>query len=326
MLKPLVEIEYAGKDVTRELAPMLLAASYTDHDHGQSDQIEVQLENVDGRWQRGWRPKPGDRLKLTLGYVGGIRMDRWLAGTIDEIEYAGPPDMVTIRALGTPITEALRTPHTASYEHLTLRQIAERLATPHKLKVMGTGQGLDVVLARVTQQEETDLAFLQRLANQWGLIVTVKAARLTIQPPEEERKAVLTLTPSDLTRYTIQERITKQYAAAEVAYHEPSQGEAVHRATASGDAPKPDVLKLNMRVENQAQADAIAEAALARSQRDRLRLSLELPGEPRLLAGLSLALAGFGTLDATYYIETVTHRVTREQGYVTSVEARGVTR
>jgi hypothetical protein len=326
VLTPLVRIEYEGKDVSRDLAPMLLSASYTDHDEGQSDQVEIQLENSAGRWNRTWRPKGGERVKLLLGYVGGRMMDQWRAATVDEIEYAGPPDTVTIRALVTGITQALRTAHTDSYEGLTLRQIAKKLADLHGLSIYGAGPGLDIPLARVSQQEETDIAFLRRLAGQWGLGLAIKEDRLIFQVPDEQQPPVLTLTPQQVTRYSIQERLTKAVQAAEVAYHDPDQGDpadAAHQSAALGDAgPKPDVLKLNVRVENQAQADAVADAALAEVNKDRFRLWLTLPGEPRLLAGLTVGLSGWGTLDGTYYIETARHQVTRSRGYETSVEAR----
>lgn len=326
VLTPLVRIEYQGKDVSRDLAPMLLSAGYTDHDEGQSDQVEIQLENSAGRWNRTWRPKAGERVKLLLGYVGGRTMDQWRVATVDEIEYAGPPDTVTIRALVTGITQALRTAHTESYEGLTLRQIAKKLADLHGLSIYGAGRGLDIPLARVTQQQETDLEFLRRLAKQWGLIVAIKEDRLIFQAPDEQQPPVLTLTPQQVTRYSIQERLTQAVQAAEVAYHDPDQGDpeqAAHQSAALGDAgPKPDVLKLNVRVENQAQADAVADAALTEANKDRFRLSLTLPGEPRLLASLTVGLQGWGTLDGTYYIETARHQVTRSRGYETSIEAR----
>lgn len=321
--QPLVQITYQGQDVTRELAPMLLAATYTDHDHGQSDEIELQLEDVAGRWRQRWRPKAGDRVRLALGYVGGRRMDQWVEGTVDEIEHAGPPSTVTIRALVSAITQALRSPKTEAYEGLSLRGIAERIAARHHLTVRGEVPA--ATLQYVLQHDESDLEFLQRLAETHGLIVTVKADRLTFQRADADRPSpppsVMTLRPEALSRWTLLEQMSKTVQAAEVRYHDPDG--ALHQGVVStSEVPSADVLRLSQRVETQAQADAVAEAALVQANKDRFRFTADLAGEPRLVAGLTVTLAGWGAYDADYYIETARHRVTRAAGYQTSIEAR----
>ncbi len=321
--QPLVQIVYQGKDVTRDLAPLLLAARYTDHDGRASDEIELQLEDVAGRWLRAWRPHPGDRVRLALGYVGGRRMDRWVEGTVDEIEHAGPPSTVTIRALVSPITQARRSPKTEAYEGLSLRGIAERIAGRHHLTVRGEVPTAPVQY--VLQQDESDLEFLQRLAETHGLIVTVKGNRLTFQRADADQPtggpSILTLRPADCSRWTLLEKMQGTVQAVAVSYHDPDG--ALHRGIVSTpDVPSADVLQLNQRVEHQAQADAVAEAALVAANKDRFRFTAELAGVPRLLAGLTITLAGWGSYDDEYYIETARHQVTRAAGYVTAIEAR----
>lgn len=326
--KPLVEITYQGQDVTRDLAPLLLSASYTDQDGGASDEIELQLEDVAGRWLRAWRPNPGDRVKLALGYVGGRRMDKWVEGTVDEIEHAGSPSTVTIRALVSAITQALRSPKTEAYEGLSLRGIADKIARRHDLQIVAapsSAAALQRPLQYVLQQDEGDLEFLTRLADEHGLIVSVKADKLVFQVPDANQPkggpSILTLRPEDLSRWTLLEKMQKTMQAVEVRYHDPD-GALHHGIVSTPDVPSADVLRVSQRVETQAQADAVAEAALVQANKDRFRFTAELAGEPRLLAGLTVTLAGWGSYDADYYIETARHRVTRAAGYVTSIEAR----
>jgi len=99
---------YAQKDVTSDLSACLLSLTYTDYLTGQSDELELELEDVDGRWKNAWYPGKGDTLTVALGWNGQDLVD---VGTfqIDEIEFAGGPSTVTIRALAAGIGKSLRT-------------------------------------------------------------------------------------------------------------------------------------------------------------------------------------------------------------------------
>ena len=44
---PKVIIKYEQKDITSDIQPYLLSVSYTDYLEGQSDEVQVELEDVD---------------------------------------------------------------------------------------------------------------------------------------------------------------------------------------------------------------------------------------------------------------------------------------
>ena len=60
-------IQYEQKDITADLKPYLLGISYTDYLGGQSDELQVDFEDADGRWLRAWYPDQGDALTLSVG-------------------------------------------------------------------------------------------------------------------------------------------------------------------------------------------------------------------------------------------------------------------
>ena len=67
---PAFELSYNGKSITADIARHALSVSYTDHLSGESDELDVELEDVDGRWLDGWYPDKGATLALKLGYRG----------------------------------------------------------------------------------------------------------------------------------------------------------------------------------------------------------------------------------------------------------------
>lgn len=100
-------------------------------------------------------------------------------------------------------------------------------------------------------------------------------------------------------------------AAAAAGYGEAATGT---RAEVSGR-----VLRREVRVETQEQAELRARALLLEANRLRVAGTLTLPGDPRLVAGVTLELEDMGRLSGRYLVQQSTHRVSRS-GYTTDVE------
>src|SRR5216683_3784632 len=62
-------LSYAGKNISADVSKMVIEITYTDHESHLSDEIEVQLEDRDKRWQGPWYPLQGDSLNLQIGYA-----------------------------------------------------------------------------------------------------------------------------------------------------------------------------------------------------------------------------------------------------------------
>ena len=158
-------IAYEQKNITADIKPYLLSISYTDYLGGMSDELQIDIEDVDGRWLNAWYPEQGDSLSLELGdqFTGLIKMGSF---EIAEIEYEHPPSVVSIKALSTGITKANRTLQPKAYEKTTLDKIVRTIAGRLKLSVTGTVAAIDI--ERVTQYQERDVEFLTRLAREYG--------------------------------------------------------------------------------------------------------------------------------------------------------------
>jgi hypothetical protein len=318
--RPLFRLVYAGRDITAHVTPYALSVSYVDHLHGESDQVEVVLEDADGRWRSAWYPQKGDQIELSLGHE-----DRGLRDCgifqVDEVELSGPPDQVHLRALATGVTKAARTTRSRAREATTLRAIVEDVARALDLVIVG--EVADIEVGRLTQLRETDLAFLGRVAAAYGHCFSVRGRQLVFHRLEalEASAEVLVLRRSDLLNYSLRDQSRTAYQAAEVRYQDPHSGE-LRRHVAAGEAGAPDALRLEVRAESPAQAEALAVAALAGASRRRVEGSVEFPGDARVVAGVRLGLLGLGRLDGTYTVQSSRHSVSRGAGYRTSCEVR----
>jgi Bacteriophage probable baseplate hub protein len=321
--KPLWLVTYEGRDITADLAPYLLSATYTDELRRHSDTVDLEFEDGDGRWRGAWFPSSGDRIELRIGYEGEPLLDCG-AFRVDEPELAGPPDQVTIRGLAATLAVDVRTRRHRSWENYTLAAIVDELAQEYGLEVSGTPP--DVTYRRITQRGETALQLLQRLAGRVGCAATIRGSRLVfVELLALERDAEpITIRRADLTRYQLKAKSHGTYQACEVQYYDPDTRETrTARMELPSDAaniePGADVLRRRVRVDSIEEAQRRATVLLEDANRLRGEGSLALEGDPRLCAGVMIDLQDMDRLGGLYTIHKSTHRTDR-RGYVTEIE------
>jgi phage protein D len=163
--QPAFELAYNGKASPPPASrPYVLAITYTDHLTGESDELDVELEDTAGA---GWMPGIPRRVPThpVLRFLGtaagqGGRLQR----RRDRIVRAA--FRVRMRGLATGVQDAVRTRKGRAYEKTTLAAIAQRIAKRHKMKLIGKVEALQI--DRATQYHESDLQFLARLAGEYG--------------------------------------------------------------------------------------------------------------------------------------------------------------
>lgn len=324
---PKMVVVYENKDITANVAPSLIELAYTDYMEGESDSVELVLEDADRRWQNGWYPQHGDTVSVQLGYADAPLLP---CGEfeIDEVELEGPPDIIRIKGLAAGVKRSVRTRNGRAYENTTLGDIAKTIAQRNKLTLEGK---IDPVkIDRITQVYETDLTFLKRVADAYGYSFAVRGKKLCFFKRSELKtaKPTLVIRRQDVTTYRFQDKVRGVVTAATVAYHDPktkkTKKATVKDKQAKGNAHSADELKLNVRAENEQQARLKADAALDRANEDQTGGSLTMPGQVKLLSGVNVRLEGFGVMDGKYTITRAQHRVTRSSGYGTDVELKRV--
>ena len=337
---PVFVLSYEQKNITSDITPYVRSVTYTDYLSGQSDELEVELEDADGRWARHWYPGQGDTLSLKIGYEAAPLLPCG-AFEIDEIEFAQPPATVSIRGLATGVKKSVRTRVGRAYENTTLAAIAQRIAKRNKLTL--TGKIRDIRIDRVTQYQERDVEFPTRLAREYGYAFKIVGSKLVFTELASLRDgdAVLTLTATDLISIRLRDKIKDIYQEAKVKYHDPKtkklvvygvkgdQVTEVGQTTVStkkqsGQSTSGDTLKLSTRSGSKAAAQAKAQAALDDANLQQTAGSLTVPGNPKLVAGTTFELADCGKLSGKYLVESARHRLDRGGGYVTELEVKRV--
>ncbi|MCW5223530.1 phage protein D [Verminephrobacter aporrectodeae subsp. tuberculatae] len=335
---PVFVLSYEQKNITSDITSYVRSVTYTDYLSGQSDEIEVELEDADGRWVRHWYPGKGNALSLRIGYQAAPLLPCGVF-EIDEIEFAQPPATVSIRGLSTGIRKSVRTRASRPFENTTLAAIAQRIARRNKLTL--TGKIRDIRIDRVTQYQERDVEFLTRLAREYGYAFKIVGRKLVFTELADLRdgSAVAILRATDLISIRMRDKIKDVYQEAKGKYHDPKSKKLVvygvkdgqvtevgqSRAGAkkqSGQSTSGDTLKLSSRG-SRAAVQAKTQAALAAANLQQTSGSLSLPGNPLLVAGTTFMLLDCGRLGGKYLVESARHRIDRG-GYVTELEVKRV--
>lgn len=182
-------------------------------------------------------------------------------------------------------------------------------------------ENVDSVFARVTQKQESDLAFLKRLATSNGYDFTVRGTELVFYARSalEAQPPVLTVARGNVERFAFENRTRLVNKAAQVAYQDPASRQLIIQSVAATDIPTGDTCKLTTRCENGQQAMLKAQAALNNGNVWFTNARLTLPGSTSLSAGNTIALSGWASFDGVYLIDTSKHSLSRRTGYSTEV-------
>lgn len=322
-------VEYQGRDITADIRASVLDITFTDELQGTSDTLDLRIHDADGVWRDDWFPATGDKISVALGWAGAPLLQ---CGTfvLDEPEFSGPPDIVTLKGVAVPPTTRVRSRRSRGFDALKLRDLVNQVAGDLGLQVVG--EPPDITYTRVTQRDETDLFFLRRLATEHGFAFSIRdsgqGGRLIFFEVAqlEAEDAALALDRTDLGSYRLTCATIGTYSAIAATYKDEATGALgnVRVNAAQGVTSSGDVLHRNLGLQKAANAQAMARAMLAEANRSARTGSLGFMGNPLAVSGVNVDLTGFAKLDGKYAIRKSTHRVDRRQTYTTDVEVTGV--
>jgi len=320
-------VTYNNKNITADIAKYLLSLTYSDKTEGESDEVSIELEDVDGHWQNSWYPEDGAALKVTIGRLNCGDFE------IDEIELKGPPDTVTIRGMATGIKNSLRTPKSDAHENKTLRQIAEKIATKNNFTIAGDIP--EITIGRVTQNKETDVAFLKRISGKYGVIFSVRGTVITFTDiyKLEGRNVSFSVDKTELSQYSIKDKSEGAAQNAKVKSKNSKKNEKVEtdlafdkftqenpQYTAQPKASGDDNVSYES-AENKQQGEAIAKKNMHLSISNLQEGSITMQFNPLACAGNNFTLTGLGKLSGKYHITASSHRIDRG-GAVSTLEIK----
>ncbi len=338
-----VEVAFGGVDITASIRPYLLSLTYTDQEAEEADDLQLQLQDREALWMEDWLAQAVDAASAArLSMDAVIVRENWLGdgkdvvlpcGTfeLDSVDASGPPAVVTIKGTALPFSAQIRqTRKSKAWEAYTLSGIAGEMAAACGMTLMYEA-ATDPFYQRVEQVDTSDIGLLSILCRQAGISLKATSRILVLfdQAAYEAKPTVLTLRRGDgsYTKYKLNVGTADtQYASCRVSYTAPS-GQCIS-ATAkiedyNEDAKNNQQLEITAKVSSAAEAKTLAEKLLRLHNKYAKTATFTLPGSPQLVAGVTVALEGWGAWDGKYLVTQAKHTV-GGSGYSVQVKLRKV--
>lgn len=250
---------------------------------------------------------------------------------LDSIVENGPPSTVTIKANSLPFSSQIRqTKISKAWESYHLSGIAKEMAKQNGMTCLYSAAS-DPYYARVEQYKVSDIDFLSKLCHDAG--ISLKATNNIVvlfdQAEYEKKSAVRTITKGDgtYTKYKLNTGTADtQYASCRVSYVN-GKGQCISAiatvADYKADAKNNQQLEISAKVESVAEAKALAAKCLRLHNKYENTVTFTLPGNPSLVAGVTVMLKGWGLWNGKYIIKQAKHTV-NGNGYTTQITLRKV--
>lgn len=162
------------RDITQNFSHRLISLTMTDKRGLEADQLDIQLDDSDGLLDL---PARGATLSLWLGWTG-TPLELKGNFTVDTIEFRGAPDTLTIRGCSADFRGKLNVRREQSWHDTTIGAIVNTIAQRNRLTASVAADLSSIAISHIDQSQETDAAFLTRLAERNGAFVSIKAGKV----------------------------------------------------------------------------------------------------------------------------------------------------
>lgn len=343
------------KDMTQHIAPDLLSLAYSDKETDESDELSLTLKDPYGLWAGTWTPDGGEKIEAYIcdGDVTGAEHSRLYCGKffVDSLSASGSPRVLNMRAVSIPLNKPIRRKlKTRAWEKTSLRDIAGAIAREAGMELLYDAQE-NPVYDRQDQKRESDLQFLSRLSREMGISLKVTDEKIAMfdQASYEKKTPVKTLSLklSPILSWSFESSQSEKYKSVTVAYRDPKQKKKGTAAGYNMDLEKtggkkssnpavmtctytdPDAndewqeYSLKRRAKSVSDAERLAKAKLRELNSRSVTGFISLVGDPALVAGVVVKVAGFGSFDGNFIVQEAVHNIS-SGGYTTSLSLRRV--
>lgn len=250
---------------------------------------------------------------------------------LDSVTASGPPAVISIKGTSLPFSAQVRqTKKSRAWEHYALSGLANEIAKANGMVCMYESES-GPFYSRVEQIKTSDIQFLETLCHNAGISLKATNRILVLfdQAAYESRAAIFTIRRGSgiYTKYKLNVGTADtQYASCRVSYVPPS-GKCIKGIARvedyKADAKSNQQLEITAKVDSKEEAKALAEKMLRLHNRYAKTAAFTLPGNPDLVAGVTVMLEGWGYWDGKYIVRQAKHTVDGS-GYTVQVKLRRV--
>lgn len=313
---PDFRIEFDANDATSTVRRYLSGITVRDQDGSELDTATVELAHS----PQIVIPKRGAGLEISLGYKN---QDVWpvFKGVINAIAIQGTPDKLFLKATGLALSDEkrLQGSETRSWNEKTLGEIASEIIEAAGFKARVHSRLSAIVLKRAMQNVQTDLEYLQALADHYGGFLKSDGETVALLPArsresasgKELAKVTVQKTP-DITEYGWTQEY-RNFAGTIAAFYQ-DDGKTLKVEQGSGNPKK----SLKHIYSSQAEAQAAVDEEVKRYETQSV-FTATLPGRD-IPVGSPLELKGFpDPVPGEFWVRSATHEY--GSGYRVRIEA-----
>ena len=217
-------VYFQGVDITSEIQNSISSLTYTDNSKNAVDDLEIILENQDGRWLKEWYPDENARLKVGILQTKH-EIPKFLdLGTFYVDEPTFSPNVLNLKCLALPLGENIRQQkNSVAWQKITLSELVNQIAVKHKMQSQLICD--DEYFERLDQDRETDLAFLSRIISEQALSLKITNDKIVIFDEwelEEEQKSIeiFSITDNRIRDYNLTRKNRDVFDVVQVSYYD----------------------------------------------------------------------------------------------------------
>ena len=217
-------------DISDEIAHSISSLNYTDNSKNAIDDLEMELENLDYRWLKEWYPDENAQLLVGIHEEIGNETNFLDLGTFYVDEPTFENNKLNLKCLALPLDQNIRDQkNSVAWEKITLRELVTQIANKHEMNAEIYAD--NEFFERLDQNQETDLAFINRVVKETGLNMKVSDDKIIIFDDEEMEKnetiEIFNIKDERIRSFSLKKKNKEIYDKVEVSYYDPDKKKVI---------------------------------------------------------------------------------------------------
>lgn len=217
-------------DISDEIAHSISSLNYTDNSKNAIDDLELELENLDYRWLKEWYPDENAQLLVGIHEEKENETNFLDLGTFYVDEPTFENNRLNLKCLALPLDQNIRDQkNSVAWERITLKELVTQIASKHEMNAEIYAD--DEFFERLDQNQETDLAFINRVVKETGLNMKVSDDKIIIFDDEEMEKndivEIFNINDERIRSFSLKKKNKEIYDNVEVSYYDPDKKKVI---------------------------------------------------------------------------------------------------
>jgi len=321
-----LDVLYNNAPFAGQVGAEIESLTYTDNAADNSDSIDIILNAQDSKWLYGWMPEKGATLRPIIRGMnwereGDRRTIECGLFVLDDVNYSDAPTTLQVGGVSKPSdSDFSELEREYIWKNTSIKRIGASIAARYGLEFSYDADDYDI---ECDEQDGTDSSYYNQLCKNYGLVLKVYAKRLWVYDREKykEKRSVRTFHRSQIRpgSFSYTTTLSGTYTGGYFNYTDPDKDIDIVCSVGGGSHTK----SVNRRATSVYDASVQLCAELNSANHGTVKLRFGVDGEWLVSAGNSIDLTGFGCLNGKYFVDKVTHKVSKN-GFTTDFECSGI--